>query len=491
VRNLIIALLSLLCTIGSAQNEPVEVIYVSITGVNQDITIKWKPCTDTSAIDGYKIFEYYKMSAGVWGYDIPIDSALKTDVPQRTFHYNKALTQPVKFVVVSYKKTRGPYSNISQTIYNSMSYDSCSSSLNLRWTQYCGWGNKNNLWRGNIKEYRIIDPVNGNIVGKTTDTVYTVNNVLQNKTYKYYILAIHTSDTITSQSNIGSIYTGTTQPPAFINAKSINYNNGTEEINFQIDASSPLKNYELTRSQNPTGQFISIGSYTVLTSSFKANDPSPLPSTAYYRLESMNNCKQPTTISNTATAIVPKISINAQKINISWDEYLDWPPAGVSEYQIYQKIDNQNYTYYQTVLAGNPLICTVDITSLYGKQLQGNLCYYIKSVSGGANPYESNSQPVCIDLSSEVYIPNAFTPDGNGQNDRFYVTFAFLPTDFTMFIYDRYGYKIIETTDLKGWNGLLKNGKKAPEGSYICILYYTTSDGKKIEKKGVFSLIYP
>jgi gliding motility-associated-like protein len=488
---------SFLFSLVAAQE--VETISLSVNSSGQDITIKWKAFSDTSLIDWYVIYQWKPIpsSPQYWG----IDTATAIFVPktetQKTFTCTNVNEQFVKFIVYAqkgpakYPTKEYPQKNISSTIFNETRYDSCVSSIGVKWNQYQGWGPKSTEYRGNVKQYQIIR--DGAIIGTATDTIYTDLYVEQNKSYTYYIRAIQESDnTITSQSNIDTIYTATTQPPAFIIAESAIYNNGLVELNFQLDATSKMKNYQLTRSQTQSGPFTRINEPYInyLTGSLKAVDQSPLPATAYYRLEALNNCLLPTKVSNTATAVVPKIVLNAQIINITWDEYLTWD-GGVSEYQVYHKLGSEDATWYQTINSSDPLICTENITSLVGKNIQGNICYYIKMVSAGTNRYESTSQTVCIDLSSEIYIPNAFTPDGNGQNDWFSASFAFLPVDFKMYIYNRYGYKVFETSNLKGWNGVLKDGKKAPEGAYVYFIYYTSGDGKRIEKKGALSLIYP
>ena len=51
-----------------------------------------------------------------------------------------------------------------------------------------------------------------------------------------------------------------------------------------------------------------------------------------------------------------------------------------------------------------------------------------------------------------VYIPNAFTPDGDGLNDRFRPSLLGI-TQFRMWIFDRWGKEVFYTEDPQGWNG--------------------------------------
>ncbi|TND09335.1 MAG: PKD domain-containing protein [Bacteroidetes bacterium] len=54
---------------------------------------------------------------------------------------------------------------------------------------------------------------------------------------------------------------------------------------------------------------------------------------------------------------------------------------------------------------------------------------------------------------STIYIPNTFTPNGNGTNDVFKPTGEYM-SDFQMLIYDRWGNQIFKSNDMNwGWDG--------------------------------------
>ena len=69
-----------------------------------------------------------------------------------------------------------------------------------------------------------------------------------------------------------------------------------------------------------------------------------------------------------------------------------------------------------------------------------------------------------------VYLPNSFTPDGDGYNDYFGPVGTDLnPNDYSMQIYDRWGSLVFETTNLEEpWNGAKNNtGELVQEGVYV------------------------
>lgn len=73
-----------------------------------------------------------------------------------------------------------------------------------------------------------------------------------------------------------------------------------------------------------------------------------------------------------------------------------------------------------------------------------------------------------IDPEYHFYIPNAFTPDNDGNNDIFTAVGEEIE-EFTMMIYNRWGELIYETYDLNaGWDGTTKGGNAlAMEGVYV------------------------
>jgi gliding motility-associated-like protein len=88
-------------------------------------------------------------------------------------------------------------------------------------------------------------------------------------------------------------------------------------------------------------------------------------------------------------------------------------------------------------------------------------------------------------------LPNAFTPNNDGLNDEFRGGGYFRGiTNFEMVIWDRYGAIIFQTNDpTEGWNGQANNtGRRAPNGSYVCIVRYTDPRGGRHEEKGFANL---
>ena len=90
-----------------------------------------------------------------------------------------------------------------------------------------------------------------------------------------------------------------------------------------------------------------------------------------------------------------------------------------------------------------------------------------------------------------IYIPDAFTPDGDNHNEEFMPKGSnILNSAYVFTIYDRWGESIFETTDLdEGWDGKVKGGDYAKPGIYVYHIIYKDIYGIKYEKEGTVNLI--
>ena len=84
-----------------------------------------------------------------------------------------------------------------------------------------------------------------------------------------------------------------------------------------------------------------------------------------------------------------------------------------------------------------------------------------------------------------IYVPNSFTPDLDGVNDVFAVTGIDIDeSDYSLMVFDRWGNKVFETSDLHAvWNGSVNGGEYfAPDGMYVYQIItrsLTTKDPKE------------
>lgn len=103
---------------------------------------------------------------------------------------------------------------------------------------------------------------------------------------------------------------------------------------------------------------------------------------------------------------------------------------------------------------------------LFAQEVLENPVYRVTAYKQGNNLVTSTSNYAEVIPPVSIYIPNAFTPNGDGINDTFGVKGEGI-RNFRLYIYNRWGEKIFETNNPKHqWDGLYA-GRPAEQGTYV------------------------
>lgn len=104
----------------------------------------------------------------------------------------------------------------------------------------------------------------------------------------------------------------------------------------------------------------------------------------------------------------------------------------------------------------------------------------------------ATTEDVVINKDCYTDIPNAFTPNGDGDNDYFYPRQLLSKgvASFTMSVFNRWGQKVFETSNPngRGWDGKF-NEKEQPLGVYVYQIKVILKNGKAEEYSGNVTLI--
>lgn len=88
-----------------------------------------------------------------------------------------------------------------------------------------------------------------------------------------------------------------------------------------------------------------------------------------------------------------------------------------------------------------------------------------------------------------VYVPSAFTPNGDGRNDILHIIAPGLKELFYFRVYNRWGQAVFGTKDLlKGWDGTIE-GQLPGTSVYVWIMKGLTYLGNVVERTGTVTLI--
>jgi gliding motility-associated-like protein len=101
----------------------------------------------------------------------------------------------------------------------------------------------------------------------------------------------------------------------------------------------------------------------------------------------------------------------------------------------------------------------------------------------------SREVPVIVDRTSIVFVPNAFSPNGDGMNDKLFLIVRGVFTLKSFSIFNRWGESVFATNDVdQGWNGLHRQ-EPAPVGVYVYQVIGSDINGRTILKSGNITLV--
>lgn len=125
--------------------------------------------------------------------------------------------------------------------------------------------------------------------------------------------------------------------------------------------------------------------------------------------------------------------------------------------------------------------------SVLGELSPGNYRYEIKDSNGCY--MEGAGEITSPYLHCFVILPNAFSPNGDGNNDVFRPKVYDKVHSYQLSIYNRWGALIFRSNDpAAGWNGIYK-GSTAPAQHYVYVCTYTDRNNVPQELTGAFMLV--
>lgn len=91
----------------------------------------------------------------------------------------------------------------------------------------------------------------------------------------------------------------------------------------------------------------------------------------------------------------------------------------------------------------------------------------------------TNKDETFVKVVQDIFIPNAFTPNGDGKNDNWKIPFLDPSFNANVAVYNRYGQMVYHS---KGstvlWDGTV-NGKPQPTGTYVYMVKFATGNFKR------------
>jgi len=96
--------------------------------------------------------------------------------------------------------------------------------------------------------------------------------------------------------------------------------------------------------------------------------------------------------------------------------------------------------------------------------------------------------PITIKPVQRLFVPNVFTPNGDGVNDVFLIYADGYTYDITIF--NRWGEEVFRGDEVNHWNGKKSNtGAECQESVYVYLIKLTRYDGLQLDRSGSVTLV--
>ncbi|MBW0179357.1 MAG: PKD domain-containing protein [Sediminibacterium sp.] len=125
------------------------------------------------------------------------------------------------------------------------------------------------------------------------------------------------------------------------------------------------------------------------------------------------------------------------------------------------------------------------VPHLYNRTGTYNACLIAFNASGCS---DTTCQSISVTVNATAVVPNAFSPNGDGTNDRIFVR-GYGIDKMTWRIYNRWGVQVyVSNNQDEGWDGRYK-GRIQPQDVYHYTLQIEFTNGDKVSKKGDITLL--
>ena len=352
----------------------------------------------------------------------------------------------------------------------------------LFWSAYDGW-DKVETYHIYRKEPRKTNFEKiGFVAG--TQTTYTDSSAFCDVVYKYYVFA--EEDTLSlyhqfSRSNtiaLRPLHKETVVPGTIIRATVEDDKNILVEFAPPTAPVTPIELFTLEKSSNGVN-YKAVYSTPNCCPSYLDKDVKVHQQSYYYRIKCTDYCADISAPSNIGKSILLGTGINADdNITVDWSAYQHWDD-GVKKYELEIQTGSGGF-----VDAGVNNLTDKD-TNYIDTEGDYNyfpkICYRVKATS--FNGVISYSNTDCEKGRSSLFVPNAFTPNGDSHNNTFVVVGSYIKT-YKIQIFNRYGEKLFTGYSLEDtWDGTFK-GEAVQDDAYIYIINAEGIDNKRYNLHG-------
>ncbi|MBK9730944.1 MAG: gliding motility-associated C-terminal domain-containing protein [Chitinophagaceae bacterium] len=469
-------------TLDSADPSFPLINYVTVK--NNAVEINWKPSI-TPDTYGYIIYRFLN------GGNVNLDTIYGRTNTTYTDLTAQPNTDSMSYVLCSIDSclNTGPIDEMPQhSIFLKQEVDRCNNTVTLNWYAYTHW-------LPDVLQYDVMVAVNGgpynSIQTLPPGTLsYQVTGLNDGDIICFQVVATQTTTLITSTSNELCAKLNVVQPSGDLYIRNVSVAApGKVNVYYSVDPLADLLSLKIQRSLDSTGftQIAVIVPPANLSVINVYTDTTALTSSLsyYYRIIASDSCGNVDTSTIGKSILLSGYAFSDLSFLVKWDEsFLQY--GTVTGYQLFRDDGN----------GFNSISNFNETTREYAeKNLPGPTpCYYVEGIdsmifpNGTIDTVHSRSNVLCLNQPSQIYMPNAFAPEGNNNVFKPILNMEGV-TSFSFSIFNRWGKEIFTSLNQDdGWDGRDK-GILVQQGAYAYQVVVVDGNKKRIEAKGTVLVV--
>ncbi|MEM6523334.1 MAG: gliding motility-associated C-terminal domain-containing protein [Bacteroidota bacterium] len=292
--------------------------------------------------------------------------------------------------------------------------------------------------------------------------------------YCYLLTASYSDNSISRSLEVCGNSFNTT-PPTAINNLSVSVEEDGLLLNWPVTPNETITSYGISKGVTSSSLTNLI---TVEANTFV--DPITPEQSTCYQISPQDECGNVNRGGLVACSMFLTGFILADNtVTLNWNAYEGWGQR-VSEYLIEK-------TYLNSDAADNMSLAP-QFQEVDNNAAEQVIIYRIQAIPSDntLEPIYSNS--LRLIKPNNIYFPNAFTPNGDGNNDTFSVNGRFI-VSYDLRIFNRWGEEVFNTTNPEiAWDGT-REGKALPLGAYAFKVDIVDQAGREITEAGTVLLL--
>jgi len=309
-----------------------------------------------------------------------------------------------------------------------------------------------------------------------------------------YFFRIQAFNSVIGHSSTSNIRSFGFNPPEIKNLAIVYidiFENSEARISFSASGQTEEFFYELHRSDEADQNYEMLGVSPVI--SVFSDDPEISDGPWFYNIKAYLKdweCELPATESEgpfSSIFLQAESQAKTNEVLLKWEHHF---PAG--RFFSYDLKVMPLYGQWESVPSFTGMEPGQFIHSIAPGELVGNVIYKMEATDLSDPAIVISSNYVSAYAEPVLYIPNAFRPTSQAEENKIFRPFfvGFTPEAYQLIVFNRWGQSIFSSTDPdQAWDGNI-GGKAAAPGVYSFLLKYSAPGAQKLERRGVVTLVY-